>query len=175
MPISPKPNPRNLPSGEAHWAWKGDKASAIAKRVRARRRFALGPCQECEAPGVERHHRDGDPGNNVPENIAILCRRCHMVADGRLEAFGVARESFQAGRRIKDSRPCVNCGLLPEQSTRRFFSGRCWNCGCYWLRVGSDRPKRLGIGGPVRAQHMSELIQGRAKKLAEAQAASATE
>ena len=44
----------------------------------------LATCQECGGrPAVERHHRDGNPLNNAPENLALVCRRCHMRLDGR--------------------------------------------------------------------------------------------
>ena len=47
------------------------------------------PCVKCRAKG-ERHHVDGNPLNNVPENIAWLCRHHHMELDGRLEASLIA-------------------------------------------------------------------------------------
>jgi 5-methylcytosine-specific restriction endonuclease McrA len=43
-------------------------------------------CDECaDAPALDHHHRDGDPTNNARENVRLLCRRCHMVEDGRIE------------------------------------------------------------------------------------------
>ncbi len=29
------------------------------------------------------HHIDGDPGNNVPENLVALCQRCHLRLHGK--------------------------------------------------------------------------------------------
>lgn len=57
-----------------------------AGRKRAQRLFpALGICTECGSkPAVERHHRDGDTENNAPDNVTPVCRRCHMILDGRL-------------------------------------------------------------------------------------------
>jgi hypothetical protein len=49
----------------------------------AQRLYALGPCERCKAPGVERHHKDGNPGNNVATNVEVLCRKCHLRSDGR--------------------------------------------------------------------------------------------
>lgn len=59
----------------------------------ARYRFPLAEtCERCQnAPAVDRHHVDGDPLNNVAENIQSLCRRCHMEVDGR--ASGALRRS----------------------------------------------------------------------------------
>lgn len=76
--------------GESHYAWKGDAASTTTKRERIQKRISLKGvvCESCRvAPATDRHHIDSDPGNNVRENIALLCRRCHMTADGRLERF----------------------------------------------------------------------------------------
>jgi hypothetical protein len=62
-------------------------------RYEARKLYALGgPCQRCSAaPAVDRHHKDGNTRNNSPDNIALLCRRCHMTEDGRLERFKRAK------------------------------------------------------------------------------------
>ncbi|NQE44454.1 hypothetical protein C5S31_00345, partial [ANME-1 cluster archaeon GoMg2] len=27
--------------------------------------------------GVQIHHIDGDPGNNIPSNLAVVCTDCH--------------------------------------------------------------------------------------------------
>jgi len=41
----------------------------------------LGTCEGCTVrPAEHRHHRDGDPTNNARENVAFLCRRCHVLA-----------------------------------------------------------------------------------------------
>jgi 5-methylcytosine-specific restriction endonuclease McrA len=68
--------------------WKGDAIERGSGRDRARRAYrSIGPCSNCGAPKTERHHIDGNTLNNNPENIAILCRRCHMIADGRLQSL----------------------------------------------------------------------------------------
>lgn len=73
--------------------WKGDDASKIAKRRRAERLYPLSDCEHCGKPGVDRHHKDGNTGNNVPGNISILCRLCHMLEDGRLDRLHQSRRS----------------------------------------------------------------------------------
>ena len=63
---------------------------AKAGREKAQRLYPapLGPCEACGVkPARERHHKDGDPQHNERSNVAFLCARCHMVVDGRLEAF----------------------------------------------------------------------------------------
>jgi len=68
--------------------WKGDQCAMRTGNDRARRIFkSTPPCMKCGAPKSERHHIDGNPRNNAQENIAFLCRRHHMEADGRLEAL----------------------------------------------------------------------------------------
>lgn len=58
-----------------------------AGHKRAQRLYQMGDCEKCGDLGRDRHHRDGDQMNNVPENVAILCRRCHQREDGRYDAL----------------------------------------------------------------------------------------
>lgn len=74
--------------GENHHAWKGNAVSEKQGRKRAFYRFKeIGPCSGCGSSKSERHHIDGNTKNNESQNIAILCRRCHMKEDGRLGKF----------------------------------------------------------------------------------------
>ena len=116
--------------GEAHYAWKGDAANPKTKRKRAYKLYAMGPCVVCGAPGRDRHHKDEDTGNNTPDNIAILCRRCHMKIDGRLDALRTLEHPSQPPK------PCNNCQRLLKPLRR----GRCHACNEYWRRHGVERP-----------------------------------
>ena len=79
-------------SGERHPRWEGDAVSQKGGRARALRRFPPGPCETCGSAEGERHHVDGDTVNNASANVRMLCRRCHMLEDGRLERFrGMAK------------------------------------------------------------------------------------
>lgn len=70
-------------------------------RRRAGRRKILGMCERCGTkPATDRHHKDHNPLNNTLDNIEGLCRRCHMVEDGRLNQL-VNRN--RTGRRYKDN------------------------------------------------------------------------
>lgn len=74
--------------GPEHYAWKGDDVSRKGGWSRAERAFASdGVCAECHEAGsvIDRHHLDDNSFNNEPENVRLLCRKCHMAADGRLE------------------------------------------------------------------------------------------
>ena len=74
--------------GPDHHAWMGGDVSEKGGRSRAIRRYRdIGPCWACGAEPAERHHIDGDTSNNEPFNIAVVCRRCHMESDGRLDEF----------------------------------------------------------------------------------------
>lgn len=76
-----------VPSGDKSTHWRGDEARPETKRRRAQKAFKLGKCESCPKPATDRHHKDGNTGNNNPDNIKILCRRCHMKEDGRLDKF----------------------------------------------------------------------------------------
>lgn len=54
--------------------------TAKAGRQRAVAMFVAEPCEVCGAEDIDRHHRDGDPTNNVRDNIVFLCHRHHRGA-----------------------------------------------------------------------------------------------
>jgi ribosome-binding protein aMBF1 (putative translation factor) len=82
---------RGQPHGKLHPNWLGNKASIKAGRLRALRMFpATTPCERCGKQTAERHHKDGNTLNNARDNIRFLCRRCHMIEDGRLGTVGLA-------------------------------------------------------------------------------------
>ncbi len=90
--IPPKPRPtgytqspehveKRKRTGPDHYNWSGDTVSKKVGRQRALRLFPdLGPCETCGADKTERHHKDENPANNEPANIAVLCRSCHAAA-----------------------------------------------------------------------------------------------
>jgi hypothetical protein len=125
---------RQVFQGEANYSWKGDAAKPDVKRKRARRLYALGPCEQCGKPAFDRHHKDGDTGNNTPENVAILCRRCHMKTDGRLEALHKLAED-RKGKIKKAPSPCAVCGRLAKPLRK----GKCHACNEFFRRNGVDR------------------------------------
>lgn len=71
--------------GANHHAYKGEDIIIKSGRTRALRNYPIRPCERCGNLKSERHHKDGDTRNNSPENIQFLCRRCHMLEDGRLD------------------------------------------------------------------------------------------
>ncbi|KKN65506.1 hypothetical protein LCGC14_0481100 [marine sediment metagenome] len=76
--------------------WRGDAVGEDAGRSRAIKLYPVWPLCHC-GKFSERHHKDGNPLNNHPSNIAFLCRRHHMIADGRMGRRG-AGGRFKARR-----------------------------------------------------------------------------
>lgn len=73
-------------TGADHYAWAGDAVPAKLGRKRALRLYPqIGPCG-CGNPKAERHHKDENPANNAPDNIAFLCRKCHMAEHKKARA-----------------------------------------------------------------------------------------
>lgn len=105
--------------GENNPAWKGEGARKNTKRRRAMRRYSLGDCERCGKPAVDRHHRDGDPGHNEPENVAFLCRRCHLVIDGRMERRA---QSFGGTSRRKEE--CRHGHALTPENVYEYIGPR---------------------------------------------------
>jgi hypothetical protein len=117
--------------GPAAPHWKGDDALPSTKRVRARRLYSLEgvACEDCGAKATDRHHIDGDTGNNVRANIALLCRRCHMVRDGRLAALAAIPRPPK-----NIVRACETCGR--PTNSHRYAKGECHRCRMYTFRTG---------------------------------------
>lgn len=110
---------------------------------RARKLYpTLAACQECGGrPAVERHHKDGDPLNNAPENMMLLCRGCRMRLDGR----GAAQSALMvaARRRRADERThCKHGHEYTPENTYYAPDGRtrmCRECMAEAVRRYRDR------------------------------------
>lgn len=107
--------------------------SALRTRTRLRHKLP-DVCERCKQnKRLERHHIDGNPGNDDPANIACLCRLCHMQVDGRLVALQ---------QRNRDLPPCRHCGRA-HRSSLGFRHGLCSACRSWRVRNGDDRPLHL--------------------------------
>ncbi len=121
---------RQQQTWERHPGWRGDLVSKNQARDRARQWYERGACEKCSKPGYDRHHVDGNPYNNIPSNVQVLCRRCHMIADGRLERFKAFPKPLP-----KPPTPCCVCRRLYKPLRK----GRCPRCDAYFRSHGSER------------------------------------
>lgn len=55
-----------------------------SSRQRARYDYGYKPCDICGDEESEIHHINGNPFDNCFSNISHLCRRHHMIIDGRM-------------------------------------------------------------------------------------------
>lgn len=141
--------PQHL-KGEASPFWKGDSAQVESKRVRAVKLYPLGPCEACGAKATDIHHKNGDTGNNERANIMILCRKCHMKIDGRLEKFVASTPHL-----VLPIRNCENCGT-PYKPLRK---GLCHKCNEYQRRNGKPRSASVIHKCSVRTVGLLEQIK----------------
>lgn len=123
--------------GQENPSWSGDNVSKKGGQARCRRLYPdIGPCVLCGDTYSERHHIDGNTANNEPENIAVLCRRCHMKSDGRLSKLapiGLAaryKDGKLSSLRYSDNAfSCVYCEKIHEDG-RNIVRGLC-RTTCY--------------------------------------------
>jgi thymidylate synthase ThyX len=69
-------------SGENNHRWKDKDAVPQSGRSRANRHnpVEVKKCWGCDTDSkLEMHHMDGDPINNEPGNIKVLCQKCHKA------------------------------------------------------------------------------------------------
>jgi hypothetical protein len=88
--LTNKKRPKPYLHGLKQHIWKEELAHLDQHRERARKLYPLNGamCEKCKvSKAIDRHHKDENPKNNAPDNIAKLCRACHMIVDGRMDAF----------------------------------------------------------------------------------------
>jgi len=137
--------------GKHHPNWKGDRITQKSGRSRAERAFpTIGVCEQCGSVKAERHHRNGDTTDNRTQNIGILCRRCHMREDGRLEQFiELAKRNHQlaVAARVSMAKPthCPRGHLYVKENKRG--CGTCYICLNEYKRNKRrmDKENRSGV------------------------------
>src|SRR5258708_7044519 len=82
---------KQFPKFENSPHWKKDSTNPQTGRNMAWRMFKLEPCEVCKSKKSERHHIDGNPLNNVRNNIMFLCRKHHIAIEGRVLHMFLAR------------------------------------------------------------------------------------
>lgn len=91
-------------AGSKNHHWKGNAVSEQGSRARAQRMYPVPlTCPLCGQEPVERHHADGNPRNNTPENIVFACHSCHMKMHSHSEAarrkMSLASHAYWAKKR----------------------------------------------------------------------------
>jgi hypothetical protein len=130
---------RGVVCRKGHWEhrnpqWRPEGADYVTLgHARARSRFkVLELCEQCHSSKArDRHHKDGNTFNNDRANVTFLCRRCHMLIDGRMDKLLALPKTAS-----KPPRPCLIC-LRPHKIFRH---GRCPRCAEYFKRNGKERP-----------------------------------
>lgn len=117
--------PKAAPSGQQHYAWKGEDASYGAMHLRvARSRGAADFCSNRETAGcLSRKYEwahvhgtePGDPGNYIP-----LCKSCHITYDGQ-DGSGHSNAKL-AMEQVRDIRRRYATGQESQQGLAAGFS-----------------------------------------------------
>lgn len=97
-------------------------------RRQAQKLYVAKICERCTATNrkLERHHKNGDPLDNRPENIEILCTKCHRV--------------HHRPDQIKVE--CVICKtIFVPKDHRRAKRARCCSAECVkaWGRICAEK------------------------------------
>jgi hypothetical protein len=65
---------------------KGNPRFNNGRRQYPRLKQDVTACENCGRKyTLDIHHKDGNHKNNVVENLIKVCRRCHMILDGRFK------------------------------------------------------------------------------------------
>lgn len=91
-------------------------------------------CCECgDGEGLSAHHRNGDPLDNSPTNIATLCQSCHMKGHWRIWKQTARQETA-----------CLYC----ESRSRKL--SMCQKHYQRWRKYGDPHVTKRGVGGIAR-------------------------
>src|SRR3990167_8281817 len=103
---------RQYPSGNRGYNWRGENATVDAKRQRAVQLYSLPLlCEWCKkTKPIDRHHIDGNVGNNKKSNILCVCRKCHCAIEERGKKIGATL--------TQPPKQCMACGIACKPRTR---------------------------------------------------------
>lgn len=86
-------------------------------RKRAQRMFPMKQCEMCGgATTLQRHHVDGNVMNNDPDNVKVLCQKCHTKVHMMIGNWGKGAVKIAA---------CLVCGksFKPKRTRRAKLCG----------------------------------------------------
>ena len=92
----PKPKKWKLPRGRTQGKRKTRRPSASKyRRVLCDAGRNLELCEDCKRRPIQTdiHHIDGNPWNNKPKNLKVLCRSCHEKIHG-IDDYGIKTEWY---------------------------------------------------------------------------------
>jgi thymidylate synthase ThyX len=70
--------------GSNHHAYKGENITNNAGHWRGRKAIEKRSCSICDGQEkLEVHHKDGDPKNNDPSNLVVVCQKHHQMYHGK--------------------------------------------------------------------------------------------
>jgi hypothetical protein len=76
-------NQSNIKLGKLNPNFKGGRDRTYRKIMKN-----ILSCQNCGRQyKLEVHHKDGNHLNNVSDNLIKVCRKCHMILDGRITTW----------------------------------------------------------------------------------------
>lgn len=100
--------------GEEHPQWQGGIRNDYYRRVAFQAHGEI--CNRCgDTDGLEVHHIDRNRRNNRPDNLEVLCRKCH------------ANEHHGIGDRwSRDWDQCRECGRRDRKHAAKGLCSACW-------------------------------------------------
>jgi hypothetical protein len=128
------PGDKRLRTGTDNPLYKTEGVSArtISKRARL---IPLGPCVDCGGKANDRVFPDGREIDSENPVFVSLCRRCHMIRDGRLDRLKTVASTNSKKSKMPPGK-CCNCGLFYKP----LRGGRCDTCYNHYRKHGIEKP-----------------------------------